>query len=122
MLEEPPAELPARASAIAGARARVAAMNTASRMRQFSSGFDIATLVRKFRETRIRPIWARAQAGGSITRYRAVDFPAGAGPARAGRLLDCRLAGPKYSCWCTVGDRRRTGRPPTLARYRGERC
>src|SRR5712671_1382757 len=87
MLEErPPAELPARASAIAGASARVAAMNTASRMRHFSSRFDIATLVRKFRETRIRPIWARAQAGGSITRYRAVDFPAGAGPARAGRV------------------------------------
>jgi hypothetical protein len=39
--ERPPAELPARASAIAGANARVAAIKTASRMRQFSIRFDI---------------------------------------------------------------------------------
>src|SRR6516164_6436393 len=49
--ERPPAELPARASAIAGASARVAAKKTASRMRQFGSRFDITKLVRKFTET-----------------------------------------------------------------------
>src|SRR5205807_1207215 len=39
--DRPPAELPARASAIAGANARVAAIKTASRMRQFSIRFDM---------------------------------------------------------------------------------
>jgi hypothetical protein len=39
--ERPPAELPARASAIAGASARVAAIKTAMRMRQFSIRFDM---------------------------------------------------------------------------------
>jgi hypothetical protein len=37
MLEEPPYELPARASAMAGASARFALKKSARRMRQFSS-------------------------------------------------------------------------------------
>src|SRR5690242_13174444 len=51
MLEErPPAELPARASASAGASARVAAINTASKMRQFSSRYDMAEARSEVRE------------------------------------------------------------------------
>jgi hypothetical protein len=41
MLEEPPYELPARASAMAGASARFALKKSARRMRQFSSRLDI---------------------------------------------------------------------------------
>ncbi len=45
--ELPPAELPARASAMAGASAKVAQKKSARRMRQFSNRLDIAPLVRK---------------------------------------------------------------------------
>jgi hypothetical protein len=72
MLEErPPAELPARASAIAGASARVTAIKTASRMRQFSIRFDMGRLVQK----------SRAQSG--YARYGDVPMPAEASLAPA---------------------------------------
>jgi hypothetical protein len=54
--ERPPAELPARASAIAGANARVAAIKMASRMRQFSIRFD---MVRSSKSSRGKSEYAR---------------------------------------------------------------
>jgi hypothetical protein len=51
MLDEWPLdELPARASAIAGASAKLALTNNARRMRQFIDRLDIAPSVKDFRE------------------------------------------------------------------------
>ena len=50
MLDEWPLdELPARASAIAGANAKLALTNNAMRMRQFIDRFDIAPSAKNFR-------------------------------------------------------------------------
>ena len=100
----PPEELPARASAIAGASARVAAKKSASRMRQFSSRLDMAAFAIKFVEkSRYAAIWARAQTGGSTpSQYRrrfrrrsaSRRWSTAAAAARAGMdagLLDCWL-------------------------------
>ena len=46
--ERPPDELPARASAMAGAKARVALKNSASRMRQFSGAVSTSFSLSKF--------------------------------------------------------------------------
>src|ERR1700719_1838722 len=106
MLEErPPAELPARASAIAGAKVRVAAIRTASRMRQFSIRFD---MVRSSKRSRAQPGYARyghvpIPAEGSLAvaeRFLgegASSRAAGNAGERAG-LLDCRARWSQIFC------------------------
>src|SRR5580704_18606089 len=106
MLEErPPAELPARASAIAGAKARVAAIRTASRMRQFSIRFDMVRSSKRSRGTaRILTIWARAHTGGRIARRVERFLGEGASSRAAGNageragLLDCRARWSQIFC------------------------
>jgi hypothetical protein len=50
--ERPPAELPARASAMAGANARVVQTKSARKMRQLHNRLDMAPPVRKVLEER----------------------------------------------------------------------
>jgi len=66
--ERPPAELPARASAMAGASARVAQKKSARRIRQLGSRLDMDLLVRKPSKGRkLGLIWVRAESGVSAS-------------------------------------------------------
>ena len=65
MLEErPPEEPPARASAMAGAKATLAQKNSASMMRQFSSRLGIFQLAQNLRNSLMRLHIVCAGAGG----------------------------------------------------------
>ena len=63
--ERPPDELPARASAMAGARATQAQKNHASMIRQFSSRLGIFQLAQNLRDNLMRVHIVCAGAGGS---------------------------------------------------------
>src|SRR5262244_1805867 len=120
MLEErPPAELPARASAIAGASASVAAIKIASRMRQFGRRFDIATLVRKLVEESGYPRYMRAprRTEAALGAIEAIFRWWGSGASGA----PCLIVGPLVPN-ILVGGGCRMGQPLSLARCRGERC
>jgi hypothetical protein len=91
--ERPPEEPPARASAMAGAKATLAQKNSASMMRQFSSRLAIVQLAQNLKNGLMRLHIVCAGAGGSTAER---NITAGAGRAaewsRAGRepahLLD----------------------------------
>src|SRR6516165_2702823 len=68
MLDEPPPyELPARASATAGASARFALKMSARKMRQFSSRLDIVPPIQCRGRGMLCLIWVPAQRGGSTS-------------------------------------------------------
>jgi hypothetical protein len=74
--ERPPEELPARASAIAGAKAMLAQTNSASMIRQFSTRLAIVQLVQSPRSSVVRLHMVCAGAGRSIVEW---NIAAGAG-------------------------------------------
>src|SRR6516164_10561855 len=61
--ERPPADAPARASAMAGAKATRAQKNSARMMRQFGSGLAIAVLAQTRRGRSIGWVWGPAGPG-----------------------------------------------------------
>src|SRR5207248_3928207 len=116
MLEEwPPAELPARASAIAGANARVAAIRTASKMRQFSIRFD---MIRSSKSSRAQLEYARYGHAPIVAEASLAAAERFLGEGRLRRVPAARVrgpscliagfAGPKYSGRCMLSDGCRT--------------
>ena len=65
--ERPPADAPARASAMAGAKATLAQKNSARMMRQFGSGLAIALLAQNLRSKFMRVDMGCVRPGGSTT-------------------------------------------------------
>ena len=65
--ERPPADAPARASAIAGANTTLAQKNSAKMMRHFGSGLAVALLAQNLRSNFMRVDMGRVRAGGSTT-------------------------------------------------------
>jgi hypothetical protein len=65
--ERPPAEPPARASAMAGAKATLVQKNSAKMMRHFGSGLAVALLAQNLRSKFMRVDMGRVRPGGSTT-------------------------------------------------------
>jgi hypothetical protein len=63
----PPADAPARASAMAGAKATLAQKNSARMMRQFAGGLAIALFAQNPRSMFMRVDMGRLGPGGSTT-------------------------------------------------------
>jgi hypothetical protein len=63
----PPADAPARASAMAGAKATLAQNSSARMMRQFGSGLTIALLAQNLRRKFMPVDMGRLRPGGSTT-------------------------------------------------------
>jgi hypothetical protein len=63
----PPADAPARASAMAGAKAMLAQKNSARMMRQFASGLAIALFAQNPKNEFMRVDMGRFRPGGSTT-------------------------------------------------------
>src|SRR6516165_4923535 len=63
--ERPPADAPARASAMAGANTRLAQKNSANMMRHFGSGLAVALFAQNLRSNFMRVDMGRVRAGGS---------------------------------------------------------
>ena len=65
--ERPPADAPARASAMAGANTTLAQKNSAKMMRHFGSGLTVALLAQNLMTNFMRVNMGRVRAGGSTT-------------------------------------------------------
>ena len=102
--ERPPADAPARASAIAGANTTLAQKNSAKMMRHSGSGIAVALLAQNLRSNFMQEDMGRARSGesttepniaverelnGSFPEWRRADRP------RGSRLLDWATTCPK---------------------------
>jgi hypothetical protein len=65
--ERPPADAPARASAMAGANTTLAQKNSATTMRHFGSGLAVALLPQNLRSNFMEVDMGRVRASGSTT-------------------------------------------------------